>query len=267
MQQAINIQYSLTFETAFHLGTGISGNGANRTVIRDRYGLLYVPGSTFKGVVRNYSEQLASIFTQDQDTLRRFGEPHEALFDMPDLGSTMPITARIYGSRHRPGTLFFNNSTLDTRLFLNKQTEEKDEDREHQVKQINKIDNLVMPYTQVRMSRVTRTAEDGALYTSEFGTRALRFLGQISGITTCTEIPTLQTSDGPAPTYSLLLLLASLLLVENIGGNKSTGKGRCTCMIEAIQVNQTPIAEKDWKHWLKHLELLANYNPVVEDKA
>ena len=59
---AIRIDYTLAFQTPFHCGTGIRSGLIDRTIVRDSAGFLYVPGSTLKGVLREYCEQLARSY-------------------------------------------------------------------------------------------------------------------------------------------------------------------------------------------------------------
>ncbi len=56
------IAYDLTFATPFHFGTGIRKGLVDRTLIRDDDDLLYVPGSTLKGVLRERCEQLTCFY-------------------------------------------------------------------------------------------------------------------------------------------------------------------------------------------------------------
>ena len=48
----LKIEYTLSFATPFHFGTGIREGLIDRTVVRDESGYLYVPGSTLKVVGR-----------------------------------------------------------------------------------------------------------------------------------------------------------------------------------------------------------------------
>ena len=108
----------------------------------------------------------------------------------------------------------------------------------------------------MRLDRPTRTAVPGALYTSEFGTKCLTFQGTISGWLECELI----SKESDAPTYSLLLLLAGLLLLERIGGNKSTGKGQCQCTITSLRVGKRDYTEQQWSTWLNQLDTLSYYS-------
>jgi CRISPR/Cas system CMR subunit Cmr4 (Cas7 group RAMP superfamily) len=247
----LKIDYNLTFATPFHCGTGIREGLIDRTVVRDDGGYLYVPGSTIKGVLRERCEQLARLFDQ-QD----IASPHDARAALQGLGTRKPsLVTRIFGSQNLPGTLSFDDARQDD-----------DELREYDSGERNtgkgKYKSLqVNVSTQVRLDRPTRTAIPGALYTSEYGISDILFKGTILGWLDCTTI-TSQAADQSsvaAPTYSLLLLLAGLQMMEWIGGNKSTGKGRCACTITAIEVNGSTVPESTWKSWLDQLDQLASY--------
>ena len=118
--------------------------------------------------------------------------------------------------------------------------------------------------TQVRIDRVTRTAANEALYTSEFGTRYLAFEGTIKGQLDCTPIKKLavpvQGQDTLTPTYSLLILLAGLLMIERLGGNKSTGKGQCHCSITNVLLDRHKCTREQWQSWIEQLDVLKDYD-------
>lgn len=99
----------------------------------------------------------------------------------------------------------------------------------------------------MKLSRQTHSAEPGALYTSEYGVYSLRFEGIISGF-----LPGIQLSEPPG-NFSLLVLVAGLLSLDHIGGNKSTGAGAVSCSLTNIQVDSTVISVD---HLLNQLEWL-----------
>ena len=170
------------------------------------------------------------------------------------------MVTRIFGSQNQPGTLFLDDARQDERDLRQYDSQERHGGKgKYKGLQVNVS-------TQVRLDRPTRTAVPGALYTSEFGASDILFKGTILGWLECTAIDskTMQAetgqSSGVTPTYSLLLLLAGLQMIERIGGNKSTGKGHCTCTIGAVEVNGIEVQEDMWKSWLKRLDELANYS-------
>ncbi len=231
----IQLTYELTFQTPFHCGTGLSMGLIDRTIVRDRDGYLYVPGSTIKGVLREYCEQLERLYEEfDLDLKALIASPHGNKENLWEFGQSATMITRIFGSHTHPGLLFFD----DARQL------EQDKQRSLQT-------DL---YTQVRLDRLTRTAVPGALYTSEFGVKKLSFVGKITGWLECAAIESIKNG----PTYSLLLLLAGLHMIDRIGGNKSTGKGQCQITITELTINK--VKNEQWSSWLDHLEMLSYYS-------
>lgn len=253
----IQIQYQLEFDAPFHFGTGISAGLIDRTVIRDDGGYFYVPASTFKGVLREHCEQLCRFYLPAQSV----ASPHNAYAALADFSGTLTPVSRIFGSQLTPGQLRFYDATqTENERRMYDSWDRSDDQRVGKYKSAQ-----ASITTQVRIDRLTRTAAEGALYTSEFGIRGLLFEGRIDGWLACTPVEALavSASDGEgfsgAPTYSLLLLLAGLQLIERLGGNKSTGKGHCICRIETLALNKRACSEKQWQFWLEHLDELVHY--------
>lgn len=246
----ISIQYKLTFTTPFHCGTGLRVGLIDRTIVRDHEGYLYVPGSTMKGVIREHCERLARLYEEDSEAMRELiASPHDERVALWTITGPLTMITRIFGSRHSPGRLFFDDAHQEK---SGKQEYDSGEGEEGEGKYKSLQTDL---YTQVRLDRLTRTAVSGALYTSEFGVKEITFAGTISGWLKCSEIETLASG----PTYSLLLLLAGLQMVERLGGSKSTGKSQCSCEIEEVKVKGK--SHKDtWRSWLDHLDALSLYS-------
>ena len=245
----IEIEYTLTFATLFHCGTGIREGLVDRTVVGNNQDYLYIPGSTFKGVLRERCEQLARAYVQEK---QRIASPHNAEVALLNLGLKPTMITRIFGSQNVPGSLFFDDTI-------------QNEEASAQYKELQ-----VGVYTQVRIDRPTHTAVPGALYSSEFGTKDTEFRGKIQGWLSCfpaddravalERIPHIDL----LPTYSSLLLLAGLQMVERLGGNKSTGKGQCECRITRVAMRGEDCLESLWKSWLGQLNVLTHYQEALE---
>lgn len=239
----VQIDYTLEFTTPFHLGTGNTAALVDRTVIRDAQGKLYVPASTFKGVLREHCERLCRFYLPDEEV----ASPHDAYSALTQFGKAPSLISRIFGSRLYSEGLRFNDAKQDAENY----------------KAYKDIQTSTL--TQARIDRLTRTAVDKALFTSEFGARDMLFEGTIKGPLHCFPVEALATppSDeknaSPTPTYSLLLLLASLLMIECIGGNKSAGKGQCRCLITEIQLDRRRCAQTRWQSWIERLDVLKDY--------
>lgn len=277
----IHIEYKLTFTTPFHCGTGLRIGLIDRTIVRDKNGYLYVPGSTIKGVLREYCEQLTHLYEEDFDgTLKliekydksqeklkddeldkiraTIASPHDGRVALWALTQPISMTTRIFGARHHPGHLFFEDARQTDESLKEYDSKEhgeqaNDEERKGKYKSLQ-IDF----YTQARLDRPTRTAVDRALYTSEFGVKDFTFAGNINGWLQCSKIePFTDNPDGP--TYSLLLLLAGLHMIDRLGGNKSAGKGKCKCEVDKVTINHKTYKKEEWQAWFDHLDQLENY--------
>jgi CRISPR/Cas system CMR subunit Cmr4 (Cas7 group RAMP superfamily) len=268
----VHIAYQLTFTTPFHFGTGLRVGLTDRTIVRDNDGYLYVPGSTIKGVVREYCEQLSHLYDEDVDSMceligkpaksraeldrirEAIASPHDGRAALWALTQPISMTTRIFGAHHYPGHLFFEDAR-QTEESKKEYNSREDDDEESKGKYKGLQTDL---YTQARLDRPTRTAVAGALYTSEFGIKDFTFVGSINGWLQCYKIETL--ADGP--TYSLLLLLAGLHMIDRLGGNKSAGKGKCKCEVGTVTINDKTYAKERWQSWFDHLDQLANYAHV-----
>jgi CRISPR/Cas system CMR subunit Cmr4 (Cas7 group RAMP superfamily) len=269
----IQIDYALVFSTPFHCGTGIRVGLIDRSIIRDSDGYLYVPGSTFKGVLREQCERLARFYAPNEDQQELITSPHEEEAALRGLGQVIPMTTRIFGSHNHPGRLFFNDARQSSTAKL--QYDSSDQNKKDAKGKYQGLQ--VQVSTQVRLDRPTRTAVKGALYTSEFGVRDVTFEGSITGWLECSTItqslgPDLDAENSSSapevtpddkPTYSLLLLLSGLMMIECLGGNKSTGKGHCACTIEKVRINAKQYEAQEWLGWLEHLHVLTSYPSSV----
>ncbi len=259
----IQIDYDLKFETPFHCGTGIREGLVDRTIVRDSEEYLYVPGSTFKGVLREHCEQLARFYEQDEQMKERVQSPHNAEAALQGFGQMATMVTRIFGSQTSPGRLFFDDARQAPE---DKQQYDSPDDSPEKGDGKGKYKSLQVDiYTQVRLDRPTRTAVKGALYTSEFGISDITFKGTILGWLECTAVdPSIhacfeKVSLQDAPTYSLLLLLAGLRMIERLGGNKSAGKGKCACEITGVMLNTKECTKETWHAWLEQLDALSYY--------
>ncbi len=251
--ERIEIAYDLTFITPFHCGTGLRVGLIDRTIVRDHSGYLYVPGSTIKGVLREQSERLARLFEIfEQDSIV---SPHDTKEALWALGRPDTMITRIFGSSITPGLLFFDDARQDE--GAKREYDSRERGRKGQGDKKGKYKSAQIDLsTQARIDRLTRTAARSALYTSEFGVKDLTFKGSISGWLECTTIEDVENG----PTYSLLLLLTGLHLLNRIGGNKSTGKGQCRCEITDLKREKTSYKKDQWQLWFDHLDALSWYS-------
>ena len=98
----IDLRFILTFESAFHFGSGLPRLLLDRAVHRDAEGFLYVPASTFKGALRDRCEQIARLFGL---VARSPHDEHDAL----DEYTSRDSLSRLFGSRLHPGQIFVDD--------------------------------------------------------------------------------------------------------------------------------------------------------------
>lgn len=235
----INIDYRIQFETPFHFGTGLRRGLLDRSVCRDADDYLYVPGSTLKGVLREKCEQLARLFD-----LSAVSPHNDQAAMMAYFSDDTDIVDRIFGSRYKPGELYFDNATLtaeDQELFNSKDSKEIPKRYIHLQTETR---------TQTSISRVLGTVREQALFQSEFGIKTLCFKGEIYGHLEGFHI------DENLWSYSLLLLVAGIYVNNRIGANKSMGMGRYSCEILSLAVNDVSI---DVANLLENLQALEYY--------
>ncbi len=237
----ISIDYYIQFETPFHFGTGLRRNLLDRSVSRDAHDHLYIPGSTLKGVLRERCEQIARLVGL------RAVSPHDEQEAVSDFCNTIDIVDRIFGSRYKPGELYFDNATMtkeDQDLFDNSQKSKR------------YIHLQTEERSQTSISRVLGTVREQALFQSEFGIKTLCFEGRIYGYLEGLHI------DENEWSYSLLLLVAGICTNDRIGANKSTGMGKYDCKIQKMTINDKTI---EVAKLLESLGELEYYEMAQED--
>lgn len=211
----LEIEVEISFKSKWHCGSGEGGVLVDRLLSRDSRGLPYVPGSTLKGVVRESCEKLSRAL--------RFPEPCDPhLWDIqknPGLFSPLrevrsPVDA-VFGNKYEEGGIIFRDARLD----------EKTGPRQF--------------FSQTRARRYRRlgTTAEKQLFSSEYAV-PLTLKTTIGGHhrhLVCFEPP--DAEDPEYPPYGYSLLVAGILGVERLGGDKSTGSGSVTLRIESFVYN------------------------------
>ena len=208
--QRLDVRYDITWEGRWHVGSGYQSATADRLLRRLEgvNGAPFIPGSQLKGVLRYQCERLAlalgleainphaGIEEDEQNLVAHFG---------PLKQSTL-IVDRLFGSRYQGECLFVTNA--------------------EPVSVEDKPGTAVQPRTA--MDRLTGTVMERHLFTTEFAEKGTRLQGNIrarhpAGVLT--------QEDNGFP-YEYTLLLVSLLSLDTLGGDKSTGLGRCRIRIK-----------------------------------
>jgi CRISPR/Cas system CSM-associated protein Csm3 (group 7 of RAMP superfamily) len=205
----IDLPFTITVKGPLHIGVGYARGLIQKTVARDADGNVYIPGSTLKGKARNACEDLAKFAGLD---ICSAPLPREMC---GSNGDDCCVICRIFGS---PG-----KSVADGRELFWQDAQFTDE--WHKLLATKEFrDNQTTARTQVQLSRTYGTAAEDRLYTSEYTICDLVFEAGISGRLNATPCIIGGQDRGY---YEVNLLIAGLLLINNIGGGRSRGAGHC----------------------------------------
>lgn len=212
MQHNIKIALDLHFISKWHAGSGESSLSINRRIQRDARGWPFIPGSTLKGMVRENCEKLSRTLNFPEPA-----DPHQIDLTIQDsfyaLDKLESPVDRIFGNKYQSGNLFFRDACRDARL-----------------------DTLPPHYfvrNQSRTSvyRVLGTAREHHLFSSEYVV-PMTLSTMIEGYHR--KMTYLNEGDTP---YEYCLLIAGIMSLERLGGDKSTGSGKVRIQINSIEYN------------------------------
>ena len=224
--QRLDLCYEIVWKGRWHIGSGYQSAVADRLLRRmgGVKGDPFVPGSQLKGVLRYQCERLAlaldleainphAVTTDDEQKLLDHFTP---------LVNSQLIVDRLFGSRYQGECLFVTNAMPVP----------SDEEKTTSVQ------------TRTAMDRVTGTVMEQHLFTTELIEAEINLRGRIRGRHPA-GVLTQYDDDFP---YEYALLVVGILSLETLGGDKSTGLGRCKVKLK-----------EDTLHW--------NGNPIKQDDA
>ncbi len=240
--QRLDLCYNIIWKGRWHVGSGYQSAAADRLLRRigGADGDPFVPGSQIKGVLRQQCERLALALdleavnphagtTEDEQSLVR----HFTSLVKSDL-----IVDRLFGSRYQGECLFVTNALPAS----------SDEEKN------------TFSQTRTAIDRVTGTVMEQHLFTTELVEGGLKLQGEIRGRHPAGVLS--QDSEGFPYEYSLLV--ASLLSLDTLGGDKSVGLGRCKVKLkdQSLYWNGECISQDDAfqnfqeEDWRTMIELL-----------
>ena len=242
--QRLDLSYNITWEGRWHVGSGYQSATADRLLRRfgGVDGAPFVPGSQIKGVLRYQCERLAlalGLEAVNPHTGIEEDEKNLVTHFKPLTKSTLVID-RLFGTRYQGECLYLTNA----------------------VPVLPKERTVTSVQPRTALDRVTGTVMEQHLFTTEFSEGNASLQGTIrarhpAGVLT-------QYEDGFP--YEYALLLVSLLSLDTLGGDKSTGLGRCKIQfkentlfwnrkhISSEEILQSFRAEPD--EWVLMLEML-----------
>ncbi|WP_022835009.1 RAMP superfamily CRISPR-associated protein [Salisaeta longa] len=244
----VSIGLTLAFDGATHLGTGRAEGLLNRTVSRSANGQPYVPGSALKGALRMTAERITQqlnhcLHAPGLSPSERLGYQRrgDAILDTPCRGprpeemcqsETPCIVCRLFGNVFTGSRLHVDDAYPVSTAFqksLQKLRERQNDGASAGRSRFGTVDVI----TRLSVDRRRKGAKSGALFTSEYSRPEMPFETRIEG-----SIPLHPLGEDGAPA-ELVLLAATLAATDQVGGEASTGHGRCTIKTETIKVDGT----------------------------
>jgi CRISPR/Cas system CSM-associated protein Csm3 (group 7 of RAMP superfamily) len=217
----LEIEFRIHWESPWHVGSGFASAEVDRLIRRrgGRHGRPFVPGSQLKGVLRHQAERIAAtlgcaVSDPHADDVAHFGP----------LARSPLIVDRLFGSRYQGECLYVDDALPVAGL--------RPAVRDHMV------------VTRTALDRVTGTVRERRLFSSEVAVGDGLILG--SRLRAVHPGGVLLVDEDGLP-LEYVLLVAALLGIESLGGQKSAGHGRCRVSIpgEAVSVDGTtrPVAD------------------------
>lgn len=195
MDHRIELELTIPMGSRWHSGSGEGSLLTDRLTRRDARDRPFIPGSTLKGVIRESCERLARLVGFPSST-----DPHQVDIRKGRVFQSFEKTDspvdRLFGNKRIAGGLFFRDARLPDPPELPNCTR-----------------NRIARY------RALGTARQGHLFSTEYAP-AHSFRTRIDG-----WHRDLVVFGEEYPPFAYGLLLAGILAVERIGGDKSTGAG------------------------------------------
>ena len=231
--QRLDLGYHLVWQGRWHVGSGYQSAVADRLLRRQgsSRSAPFVPGSQLKGVLRHQCERLATALGLKAVDPHAGGEEHNKSLvkHFTPLANSNLVVDRLFGSRYQGECLFVTNAVAVA----------SEEERATSVR------------ARTAMDRVTGTVMEQHLFTTELAESGLSLRGAIRARHPACVLT--QYEDGFP--YEYALLVAALLSLDALGGDKSVGLGRCEMCVKSLCWNDQTVSldealhsfqEKEW---------------------
>ncbi|MBI5187367.1 MAG: CRISPR-associated RAMP protein [Nitrospinae bacterium] len=234
------IQGNIVFKTPLHIGSGESGTRTDSLVVKYFNGEPYIPGSSFKGVLRGTLERIAPVLGLDSCLLysgsecgKVIREEIEGNSDLKKMVENLPDgeevymkylleearknrglcrTCRLFGSPYMASRIYFDDLQAD-----------------------NSVGNLRYEVRDgVGIDRDTGTAVEGVKYDYEVVPQGIKF--------------SLRARMENAEDEDILLLAVGLReLTEGIRMGGMTSRGLGSCKIEGLEITEFLLETEEGK--------------------
>ena len=240
--QRLDISYRIAWNGRWHVGSGYGSAAVDRLQQRcgRGAGTPFVPGSQVKGVLRHQCERLALAFGLEAV------DPHAGTEDgdrslvehFRPLAKSKLLIDRLFGSRYQGECVFVTNAVPGK----------------------GGEGNAAKPAVAARtaIDRVTGTVMEQHLFTTELVEADVDLQGAIRA----RHPGGVLTQEDEGLPYEYALLVAGLLSMETLGGDKSTGLGRCEVRIESLRWNgenmspEAALTSFEEREWADMIEML-----------
>lgn len=221
--QRLDLRYRIVWQGRWHVGSGYQAAVADRLLRRLPNGSPFVPGAQIKGVLRHQCERLALTLSLEAVDPHASSKEHgqQLVKHFTPLAKSKLMVDRLFGSRYQGECMFVTNAVPTS----------------------SEAKNTAPVQTRTAIDRITGTVMERHLFTTELTEGDIELRGTIrarhpAGVLT-------QDEDGFPYEYSLLI--AGLLSLDALGGDKSVGLGRCRIELEekALRWNDERISKEE----------------------
>lgn len=208
----IKLDFNIQIKSKWHTGSGEGNLVLDRLTKRDARNRPFIPGSTLKGVIRESCEKISRTLKFPEPS-----DPHQTDLKIQDsfkaLKELKSPVDRLFGNKFEGGHIFFRDARLEDDPPYGSQR------------------------TQSRTCRyrMLGTAKDKHLFSTEY-VSAMDFKTTIDGYHK--DLNSFVEEDPP---FAYCLLIAGIMNVDHLGGDKSTGSGEVRILIERIEYNGKPV--------------------------
>lgn len=235
--QRLDVAFEIVWHAAWHVGSGRGSESVDR-LLRTRLAqgrrVPIVPGAQLKGVLRHQCERIFALFggTICSPHLTTRQPPAELLDAFCPLARSPLLVDRLFGSRYQGECLFVEDALPVAR--------EDTKEGKNNPAAAGPVEVGRSIRSRIAQSRVTGTVREKVLFLTEVAEAAsVRYASRLSARHPAGAL----TQDEEGFPYEYSVLLAGLLSIDALGGDKSVGLGRCEVVIPGGTIRWNGVAD------------------------